>query len=391
MKYNTLHPIILNENRNKIFIETGFWRGYGIKVAIACGFEQLYSCDIDKSAIEIAEGMYGESHNVEVYHKQSVDYLEMLFQTNGMFDGITFWLDAHPGNAGHSPIIDELLIIAKYCKGKDNVIMIDDYAKLNSKWGIDIDKLYETIHMINPDFKIEVVPRIYCDSGDINDPTLPRKGELLVAKLQNRNMETDTQYPGLLMGKNEVEYIIDTLNEDDIMLEWGSGGSTYTFSSYVKKYCSIEHDAEWSAKVVSTLDDKGISNVELHHVGVHGDKTDVYLDSHAEHVFRHYESFKTEFGITYAQTAHGNGDWHHFIDYVNEIKSFDTKFDKIFIDGRVRPLCAFMALEYLKDDGLVFIHDFGKRPKYRSVLDHYKIVDEITGDWDGAMIVLQKL
>ena len=47
------------------------------------------------------------------------------------------------------------------------------------------------------------------------------------------------------MDIKEKQLILDCLNPDTIMLEWGSGGSTIEFSSVVKKYYSIEHNAEW--------------------------------------------------------------------------------------------------------------------------------------------------
>jgi hypothetical protein len=199
------------------------------------------------------------------------------------------------------------------------------------------------------------------------------------------------RYENLLMGKNEVEYILDNLNENDIMFEWGSGGSTYTFSKLVKKYYSIEHSADWYGTVVNTLKNKNINNVEIHHVDIHDMKYDSYLELHAEQVFKRYPSFKKDNGITYATTRDRDLDWHHFIDYINKIKAFDIKFDKIFIDGRARPMCAFLSLNYIKDDGIVYIHDFGSRDYYKSVIDYYRIEDEISGDWPGSLVALKKI
>lgn len=199
------------------------------------------------------------------------------------------------------------------------------------------------------------------------------------------------KYKNLLMGKNEVEYMLDSLNENDIMLEWGSGGSTYTFSKKVKKYYSIEHSPEWYGTVVNKLKAENINNVEIHHVNIHDMKYDDYLDSNAEQVFRRYPSFKKDDDITYATTRDRDLDWHHFIDYINKIKTFDIKFDKIFIDGRARPMCAFMALNYIQDGGTVYIHDFGARDYYKSVLDFYQIEDEISGDWPGSLVALKKI
>ena len=51
------------------------------------------------------------------------------------------------------------------------------------------------------------------------------------------------------MQEKEFIMITDVLNDDTVMLEWGSGGSTIAFSSMVSKYYSIEHDEEWYNKI----------------------------------------------------------------------------------------------------------------------------------------------
>ena len=184
MKYNTLYPIILNNNKNKTFVETGFWQGHGVQVALDCGFERVYSCDIDAKSIQLARSIYGnDMPNVHVFQNDSVQYLEFFFRHYEITDGITFWLDAHPGVVGYSPVIDELNVIDKYCKNKNNIIMIDDYHLLDKKWGVDLQNLNDTIYNINSEFKITISPRIYSEEGDVADPNLPRKGEVLIAKL----------------------------------------------------------------------------------------------------------------------------------------------------------------------------------------------------------------
>ena len=53
------------------------------------------------------------------------------------------------------------------------------------------------------------------------------------------------------MTSDEISFIEKEFNENNIVLEWGSGGSTIQFSKLVKKYYSIEHDREWYNKVKS--------------------------------------------------------------------------------------------------------------------------------------------
>ena len=79
-------------------------------------------------------------------------------------------------------------------------------------------------------------------------------------------------------------------------------------------------------------------------------------------------------GITY-WSGRGGVDWHSFVDYINSIEKPGIKFDKVVVDGRCRVFCAFKALDYLKDDGLLFIHDFMNRPWNHTVLEYYEIVE----------------
>ena len=168
LKYNTLYPIILNKYKKKRYVETGLWLGHGIKVALACEFDLIYSCDIDSRSTSLGEKLYGHYKNVNIYHSDSREYLEMLFQNNELTENVTFFLDAHFGDDATakklggdfiSPLLDEINLIAKYCKNKDNIIIIDDYNKIE-KWGHHKDKLESAVLSVNKNFKLNVQPRI---------------------------------------------------------------------------------------------------------------------------------------------------------------------------------------------------------------------------------------
>lgn len=182
MKYNTLYPVVLNDNKNKVFVETGLWRGHGIQVALDCGFEQVFSCDIDPTAIYLAKKLYENNPKVKFFHLDSINYLNYFFDTYNITENITFWLDAHDYEGQKSAIYDELTLIKEKCKNKNNIIMIDDYNHIE-KWSINKEKLNKSILDINENFKIKVQPRIYSEIGDINDPKLPVKGSILIGKL----------------------------------------------------------------------------------------------------------------------------------------------------------------------------------------------------------------
>ena len=57
----------------------------------------------------------------------------------------------------------------------------------------------------------------------------------------------------IYMNPGEISTIESYLKKDDIMLEWGAGGSTLHFSELVKEYHSIEHDKKWYEKVLKDI------------------------------------------------------------------------------------------------------------------------------------------
>lgn len=141
----------------------------------------------------------------------------------------------------------------------------------------------------------------------------------------------------------KIESFLKFGYKDKIMLEWGSGGSTLYFSDFVNKYYSIEHNKKWYNKINALKPD----NVILK-----------YIPNNLE---RSYPFVKRE----------------EFEDYINGIDEFNEKyFDIIFIDGRARIYCAEKSLDYIHDDSIIFIHDWGRK-HYHSVLDFYDIIEVI--------------
>ena len=51
------------------------------------------------------------------------------------------------------------------------------------------------------------------------------------------------------MSRSEIELILSFLQKEDVMLEYGCGGSTMLFPKYVKEYHSIESDKSWADSV----------------------------------------------------------------------------------------------------------------------------------------------
>jgi hypothetical protein len=139
------------------------------------------------------------------------------------------------------------------------------------------------------------------------------------------------------MSYQEISLVTSCLLPEHTMLEWGSGGSTVTFSPLVKNYYSIEHVEEWYKDVDKSLTK---NKLKVNNNLVKPDKPRTIPTK--------YEEFKT---------------------YIEYPKTFDVKFDRVLIDGRARVQCAEYIIPYLNDNALVLVHDFWKRPQYHSLLN----------------------
>jgi hypothetical protein len=148
------------------------------------------------------------------------------------------------------------------------------------------------------------------------------------------------------MHPSEINLIINHLNPEDTMLEWGCGGSTILFSQHVKSYYSLEHNKEWYDQVTKKIQDKGLTNIQFFHVPTNDGINKDFLPENEGKQMSHRQRYA------------------NYIQYPNQ---WDIKFDKILVDGRARQFCIHECANFLADDGLVFFHDFwmNNRNRYR--------------------------
>lgn len=151
---------------------------------------------------------------------------------------------------------------------------------------------------------------------------------------------------GAWMHDRERELIEKYLTPDSVMFEWGSGGSTQHFSKLVKRIYSIENNKEWYSKVSETLQE--VDNATLY-----------YIPGEPSSTFYHQSTYED------------------YREYIDAIEVPNEQFDLILVDGRARRLCAYKALEYLKQDGVLVIHDWCERPPYWCVQDYYDVLEKI--------------
>ena len=75
----------------------------------------------------------------------------------------------------------------------------------------------------------------------------------------------------------------------------------------------------------------------------------------------------------------GPSKYEEFVTYINYVDTINKKSDKVLIDGRGRQWCAEKVINYLNQDAIVFMHDFGVpgKERYNSVLNHYTIIGKV--------------
>lgn len=159
-----LNKVDLRDFPNKIFIETGTYRGDGCQKAIESGFQLVHS-------IEIFEPLYLESMKrfvndgrVKIWHGDSAMVLKQILDT--LKDPATFWLDSHksgPDSGFHPdhpvPLFAELDIIHKHCQQNPTIkhkILVDD-VRLFKSWGFEMCHVIEKLLLICPDYQFSLV------------------------------------------------------------------------------------------------------------------------------------------------------------------------------------------------------------------------------------------
>lgn len=115
-----------------------------------------------------------------------------------------------------------------------------------------------------------------------------------------------------------ISLLEERLKSDFVVFEYGSGNSTLYFAQRVKEITSIEHNEVFYIKMKQRMP----KNVNYQFYELHKD------------------------------------------DYPNSIRNENKKFDIVVIDGRERVNCCKVAVDYLKEQGVI-IFDNSIRPRYK--------------------------
>lgn len=159
----TLSKEVLNKYKNKNFVETGTLWGEAVKIALECGFEKIYSIEIDPKKVKFNQEKFSEEIKKGKVVIVEGDTFEVFGDVLKQIEGtITFWLDAHwDGDVEGKykcPLPFELENISKM-DSKSNTLLIDDrrlFGDKRSTWGWEITEkqIIEKIISINSKYRI---------------------------------------------------------------------------------------------------------------------------------------------------------------------------------------------------------------------------------------------
>lgn len=143
--------------------------------------------------------------------------------------------------------------------------------------------------------------------------------------------------------EKEKVFFLSHIKKTDVVLEYGSGGSTFEISKVCKKLISVEHQKKWYENIKNKLPD----NVILKYCPP--DKP-------------------------YAEGGHC-GTYEEFESYIEKPLEFG-KFDIIYIDGRARNYCASICNKLGHQNTLVFVHDFNRK-EYEIIHTYLEVINNV--------------
>lgn len=161
--FSSIGPEGFHSYKNRVFVETGSYKGEGIKKALEAGFSEVYSVEIHFPFFSKMMDKFRKYPNVKLLHGDSAYVLRALIEK--IHEPITFWLDAHNVYENkerpwirNSPLLDELEQIKQH-PIKNHTILIDD-MDLSGGYlfdGATIEQIKMKILEINPMYSIKFI------------------------------------------------------------------------------------------------------------------------------------------------------------------------------------------------------------------------------------------
>jgi hypothetical protein len=157
-------------NKTKNFIETGSHTGIGIDLALASGFEKVYSIELMEHYYNLCKNKFIDDVRVELILGDSYDELGKLLKLHPDTP-FTYWLDGHysGGDTGYgikeTPLIKELeTILSRNIDGE--LVYIDD-MRLYRKFDDEVNS--ETIKSVIKKYKPDATLWYESSQFDPND------------------------------------------------------------------------------------------------------------------------------------------------------------------------------------------------------------------------------
>lgn len=176
---------------------------------------------------------------------------------------------------------------------------------------------------------------------------------------RDRNSLKDNEIWITFKAKEWLEYF---LNDNLVVFEWGTGGSTIYISKRVKRLISVENSREWYQYVLKAIRDNGIINCEY-----------ILKEPKKEPNLSHTKQ-EIQDPQCYLSNSNNYKGW-SFEAYVKAIESFqDETFDMVIVDGRARPSCILHSLNKVRVGGYLMLDN--------SERESYCMGVSLLADWD---------
>ena len=152
---------------NRVFIETGTYKGDGVQMALDAGFDRVHSMEIFEQLYLQSSSRFANNYGVQVWHGDTSKHFGTMIKS--IDESATFWLDSYVSgwDSGYNPdcpapLMKELEEISNHSI-KTHTILMDD-VRFFDEWGCPVDKVKEVVRDINPDYEF-----VFEDGYQAND------------------------------------------------------------------------------------------------------------------------------------------------------------------------------------------------------------------------------
>ena len=165
-----------------------------------------------------------------------------------------------------------------------------------------------------------------------------------------------------------ISFLNDYLKEEMKVFEYGTGGSTLFFLDRGASVTSVEHDADWAAKVSQEIDS---NSTDWNLLLVNPDLEVNFSDKSFENPHDYISSDRKYLNMSFRK-------------YVSTIDSYpDSFFDLILIDGRARASCIIHSIKKVKIGGIIVL-DNSDRVRYSPAIKIMEGDEFDSFDFPGA-------